>query len=211
MPQINLLLPTLGKKKAKEKKTSEFKIGKSTLFTYFSLGGIIVLMIIIWIVMGLRIGGYKGEMAVLEEKEKKLSVDPKKLIKLNEDKEILLERLDFLEKLTEKRLLWSGKLDRVPELIPDGVWLTEISSEKKIKLDPATRKSAGEEFMLSVKGRAVAVRIQDAIELVGVFLERLKKDEVFSSDFKEIKLNSVTKGIIKNRDIMNFEFDCVVR
>lgn len=170
-----------------------------------------MLMIIIWVIMGLKISKYSKELNELEKKEASLTVDPQKLIKLNEDKESLLKRLDFLEKLAEKKFLWSEKLNRIAELIPDGVWLTEIYSVEKITIDSSTKKSKGEQFIISIKGRAVASRIQDAIELVGLFLDKLKKDNIFSKDFLEIKLESVTKGIIANRDIMNFEFGCIVK
>jgi Tfp pilus assembly protein PilN len=213
MPQINLLSPTLGKriKKDKHEVTPELNIERPSVMIYYPLGGIIVLMVVIWIIMGIRISRYNHKLTKLKKMETNLAVEPQKLIKLNEKKNILLKRLSFLEELTKKRFLWSEKLDRISNLIPDGVWLTEISSEKKIILDSITGEPQGEQSLISIKGRAVASRIQDAIELVGIFHEKLKNDKIFSQDFLDIKLNSVTKGTIAHRDVMNFEFDCIIK
>jgi len=212
MPQINLLSPTLGKslKKVKQKKTSQPQIATPLSKMHYPIAAILILLVISWIITSVRIGKYNNELKKLKEKEANLTINPQEISALDQKKKDLLKRQDFLERLTEKKFLWAEKLDRITELIPEGVWLTEISSEKKLNIDPVTRRSKGEESVILLKGRAVAVQIQDAIELVGQFFDKLKNDEVFYRKFKEIKLDSVKKGVFSNRDIMNFEFVCVV-
>lgn len=212
MPQINLLASTLGKgsKKVKKEIASGVEKHKPSFAIYYPVIIFIVVIVIVWIVMGFKISRYKREYSELEHKEAGLAVEPQRLIKLNEQKNILTSRLDFLEKLTEKRFQWSVKLNRINELIPDGIWLTEIVTERKITLDPITKKPQGEHLIVSIRGRAVSAMIQDAIDLVGIFHDKLKNDEAFSGDFKDINLSSVTKGIVASRDIMNFEFDCII-
>lgn len=213
MPQINLLSPSFGKKakKPKAEVVSSIKKENPLTLSYVVIGIIIVLMISIWVIMGTKISKYTKELKALEQKEATFTVEPQKLIKLNEQRDKLLKRLTFLGEFTQKKMLWSEKLERTAELIPEGVWLTDLSFEKRVNIaDIEGNKSMEEKSVISIKGRAVAQIIQEAVELVGAFRDRLAKDEVFSRGFKEIKLNSLTKGVVASRDIMNFEFYCVL-
>jgi Tfp pilus assembly protein PilN len=213
LPQINLLFPTSSRslKKAKKTKAPELETNKLLIVAYFPVSLILVFLVISWMITAVRISKYNSEVRSLKIKQANLTVNPEEIATLEENKKTLLKRLDFLERLNEKKFLWSKKLERISELIPEGIWLTDISSERKLNIDPVTRKAEGEEDVISVKGRAVALQIQDAIELIGEFLEKLKNDEIFSNNFKEIKLDSVNKGMISNRDIMNFEFVCIIQ
>jgi len=213
VPQINLLSPTSSKslKKAKKTKTPELETAKPLTIAYFPVCLILAFLVMSWIITAVGISKANSELKNLKQKQANLTVNPEEINALDEEKKTLLKRLDFLERLTEKKFLWSEKLDRIAELIPEGIWLTDISSDKKLNIDPVTRKAGGEEDVISIKGRAVAIQIQDAIELIGQFLEKLKNDEIFSNNFKDIKLDSVNKGVILNRDIMNFEFVCIIK
>lgn len=213
MPQINLLSPSYGKKAKKPKfevVSSEKKENPLGL-AYIVIGAIVALMILVWVIMGTKISKYTKELKSLEQKEATFAVEPQKLIKLNEQRDKLFKRLEFLGEFTEKKFLWSEKLDRIAELIPEGVWLTDLSFEKKVNIaDMEGNKALEEKAVISIKGRAVASIIQEAVELVGLFRDRLEEDKSFSMGFKEIKLSSLTKGVLANRDIMNFEFYCVI-
>lgn len=213
MPQINLLSPSFGKKAKKHKlgvTPTEKKENPLTL-AYIVMRAIVALMILVWMIIGVKISKYSKELRSLEQKEATFAVEPQKMIKLNEQRDKLFKRLTFLGEFTEKKFLWSEKLDRIAELIPEGAWLTDLSFEKKVSItDIEGNRSMEEKSVISIKGRAVAPIIQEAVELVGNFRDQLAKDKSFSRGFKEIKLNSLTKGVIANRDIMNFEFYCVL-
>ncbi|MBM3248387.1 MAG: hypothetical protein FJZ10_03070 [Candidatus Omnitrophica bacterium] len=212
MPQINLLSPSFGKKtkKAKEGVVPLEKMEKPSSLLYTVIGAIIVLLIVVWVITVVKISKNSRELSNLVKKEAAFAVEPQKMIKLNEQKEKLLNKLKFLEDFTEKKILWSEKLDKIAELIPEGVWLTDLSFAKKINIGSGDKKEREQENVISIKGRAVAPIIQEAVELVGMFRDKLEKDKDFFRGFKEIKLNSLTKGMVSIRDIMNFEFFCVV-
>ena len=213
MPQINLLSPSHGKKvkKAKFEEISPEKKGPPLTLVNFFIVIIAVLMVLVWLIMGVRINKYSRELTALEKKEKTFAVEPQRLIKLNEQKEALSKRLKFLEKFAEKKFSWTDKLGKITEFIPEGVWLTDLATDRKIDIDIDGQTIKQEQSLISIKGRAVSQAIQEAVDLVGVYLDSLKKDDDFSRDFKEIKLNSLTKGAILNRDIMNFEFYCIIK
>ncbi len=214
MPQINLLSPTFGKKakKLKLEVVPTERTEKPLILVYVVIGVIIAVMIFAWSAMAIKISSYNHELKSLKQKETTFAVEPQKMIKLNEQKDKLLKRLEFLQEFTEKKFLWSEKLKRIAELIPDGVWLTDLSFEKKVTMTDIEGNKAQQEekSVISIKGRAVAPVIQEAVQLVGNFRDKLEKDKDFFKDFKEIRLSSLTKGIVAKRDIMNFELYCVI-
>jgi len=214
MPQINLLTPSLGKKAKKAKATEKTKIEiKQISKILFPVAGITIFIILcLWVVLGFQVSSKNKALQALLAKEKTFSVDPQELVRLNDVKEGLEERVSFLEGLLFSKFLWSGKLAEISKVIPFGVWLTNISIEKRrLKLEGSTDESKGKYRVLFIKGKAVSPKIQDAIDLIGKFHLLLKENRAFSKDFIDIELKSVSKDTIAKTDVMSFELNCPFR
>ena len=216
MPQINLLNPAIGKKIKKTKAAKAVETSKTEVNgipkILFAPGLTMSIMLCLWLIMGQQVSAKNKILKTLLQKERALSVNPKKLVELNNIKQVLEERLYFVEDLLFRNFFWSDKLEEISKVIPFGVWLKSISLQKRsIELQGSKDESKDKYLVLSIIGRAVAPKIQDAIDLIGRFNVLLKKDESFSKDFFDIELKSVFKGAIAKTDVMSFEFVCTLK
>ncbi|MFC1594478.1 PilN domain-containing protein [Candidatus Omnitrophota bacterium] len=214
MPQINLLSPTIGKKLKQQKvkrKKERASFTKAVPVVYGVCAFVVVVLICIWVGLSFTVNKKEAAFAVLKEQESKLAVDPKYLAEIREKRDNLKKRVEFLESLSAKDFLWSQKLDRIADLIPDGVWLTKISFDKRLVTIDDDSGEKEERLKISIKGSAVAFKIQGAVELVGHFYKRIKEDEVFSKEFLDVKLDKISKSVVHGRDIMKFAIDCEIQ
>jgi len=218
MAQINLLTPAIGKKIKKTETTKSTKTSRDSAAAnpipkiLFPPGLIVCIMLCLWLIMGQRVSAANKKLNALIDREQVFSVDPQELVKLNDVKENLEERLSFVESLLVRKFFWSEKLEEISKVIPFGVWLTNISLQKKrIASHGATDKSEGRKKVLSITGKAVAPQIENAVDLIGQFNVSLKKNELFAKDFSDIELKSVSKSTIAKTDMMSFEFLCILK
>lgn len=215
MPQINLLSSSYSKKKKKDKplKIPRAELSKiSSSFLPVSYAAIIVLSSI-WLILSFVVLKERKELANLEKKERALSASPQEINQLILKKDSLNKKIVLLDKLSSRNFFWSDKLRQIAEFIPDGVWLREISLDRKIlKVEDSKKKEVSLPlYLLNIKGGAFAYKIQDAINLIGQFNNSLKQDEQFTKDFSNVKLETVAKSTIAKTDIMNFEFKLDLR
>jgi Tfp pilus assembly protein PilN len=111
-------------------------------------------------------------------------------------------KIPLIEQLISHRVLWSKKLNRISDLIIDGIWLNEITLEqKKAEIDCRPLE------YLIIQGSA-ASRTKDEPALIGRFMQSLKDDPLFSEDFAEIELGPIKKKQISQTEIMDFTLVC---
>ena len=114
------------------------------------------------------------------------------------------KEIPLIEQLIAKRVVWSKKLNRINDLMISGIWLKELTFEKQ-----KTRTKAKTEYpeSLVIRGSA-ASRTKDEPALIGRFMQNLKDDPSFSSDFTEIELGPIKKRLIKQTEVMDFVLIC---
>jgi Tfp pilus assembly protein PilN len=182
MIEINLLPQEL-KIKAKKK---ERQI-KSRQILYF----IPLLFIILLLVHGYLIGVlvFKNiQLTALNNKWQKLQPQVKTLEEFKEKYELVSQDSRVIQQLTKQRISWAKKLNKLSFNLPSGVWFNEILVTAK-------------DFTL----KASVVSLQkDEMNLINQFIENLKKDNDFFSDFSNLELNSVQKNIIGGYDVADF-------
>ncbi len=220
MPQINLLLSGVGKKKkVKSLEIPSIELTKvNSVFLPISYLAIAFLLFI-WLIISFVIVKDKRELVALENKKSKLTASPQEINLANLKKQQLTTKSALLDELSSRKFFWFEKLARVALFVPDGVWLNEISLDKdNTPSSPAEakkEKNAGElpldKYILTIKGSAFAYKIQDAVTLIGKFNNLLKEDKNFAKDFSEVTLSGVSKSSISKTDIMNFEFNLNIR
>ncbi len=217
MPQINLLLTAAGKKKkARSWEGPKAELTSAAPAFVPILYVIIAILLLVWLVLSFIITKEKRELSILEKKVNSLTVSPAQIKNINLNKEQLSNKAVLLENLSSRKFFWAEKLEKISDFVLRGIWLTEISLNKLVSAATDSKKEKGKEnqpdrYMLTIKGCAFAYKIQDAITLIGKFNNLLKEDEDFSQDFSKIKLNNVAKSLIGKTDIMNFEFNLILR
>lgn len=100
----------------------------------------------------------------------------------------ILQDSALLQRLSNVRLSWAGKLTQISTGVPAGIWLTEIS----LAADGAT-----------LRGSAVSFEKQE-VNLINKFIDNLKANEGFIKDFSGIELNSVQKKLIGGYEVVDF-------
>lgn len=87
------------------------------------------------------------------------------------------KKIEALNDLTRKKLYLTPLLDAIPRVLPEGMWLENLSLKKEEDRTDLILEGVA---YLGDKGREA--------QLVNSFLSRLKEDEAFSQSFKEIAL-----------------------
>src|SRR3989338_2651464 len=137
------------------------------------VGGFLIVLFIIHfflqIAIFVKFGHHKFERKQWERLlPKKAEVD----VVINELRS-LQGRLNAIDKIkTEKRVLWSRKLNDIGDLIPRGVWLNKISFKESILL---------------IDGSAVS-KVRDEMASVGNFVASLKGKDTFVAGLQNIEL-----------------------
>lgn len=215
MIEINLLPESMRREKRE---------GSKEIFL-FSIGGLLVgLLILTWILLSLQIIVVNRKISHLEREWKELLPITEETAMLIEKKRQFEERGTVLDTLMKGRLLWAKKLNQVSNLVPEGVWLSNISIGTKVEMVQSVKakgKVAGGETqpqlpplekkeikVLVIRGSTVSVKKgEEIVDLVGIFINRLREDETFFKDFSSIELGPGQRGMIGGIDIWNFELN----
>ena len=114
---------------------------------------------------------------------------------------------------------------------PRNIWLTEInyverietaavtpavtrtSRENTSKRDkpPAKRKPSSYKMRSLTLSGSSSGKGEEATEHIARFIKSLKENEKFFTDFNDIELVSIKKGVVAEQDIMNFTLACKFR
>jgi hypothetical protein len=100
----------------------------------------------------------------------------------------------------EDRMSVISKLDRISHLLPEGLWLDEFYY---------TRPKGSASQVLTLIGYAYKSTGEDQIKVVNKFLEDLKNDNLFSSGFSWVKLDSISNVTYNNMQVNNFKISCI--
>ncbi|MBU3933863.1 MAG: PilN domain-containing protein, partial [Candidatus Omnitrophica bacterium] len=113
------------------------------------------------------------------------------------------------EQVIKNRILWSKKLNQLSELMVSGIWLNELKVEPwtKVKVQPLAQAKGQPLKYLIIQG-SCASRTKDEPALIGRFMQNLKDDPLFSSDFAEIELGPIEKRLINQTAVMDFILTC---
>ncbi|MFX0211379.1 MAG: PilN domain-containing protein [Candidatus Hodarchaeota archaeon] len=193
MIEINLLPLEL-----QEKKKISFEGAFNKKITLVVLGSLVLLhlsFISLNTVNKIRIRRLTNTWQGLSAEREKLSGLERQLSEIN-------AKIPLIEQLIKDRILWSRKLNQLSELIVPGVWLNELTLQSQ-----ETKDQTKSSKYLVIQG-SCASRTKDEPALIGRFMQNLKSDSLFSSDFTEIELGPIKKRLIKQTEIMDFQLTC---
>lgn len=195
MADINLLPSSL--RRHRQPKTKEEKNKDALGRPFFSYVLIFSLLSsAIWLIFFVQVKTKEIALNALTKKLRGVNTDYQKIDALIKRKKELNERISSYEKIFERKILWTKKLSLINQLIPEQVWLTEISTEIK----PMR--------ILLIKGSATSLIESEIISAISQLAGQLKENPVFQKDFSEIKLGPLLSQKKGNFTVMNFSLIC---
>lgn len=117
------------------------------------------------------------------------------VLKLEQNR--LTQQLKLFNGYLKRDVLWSEKLSQLRNLIPQEVWLTELSFKKQ----PVKDSGSGN---LYLKGGLILQEKTSSIGTLTNFINRLKEDQDFFADFDNLILADSQTETRKNIEIMTF-------
>jgi hypothetical protein len=117
----------------------------------------------------------------------------------------LEQKLRALDLIIDQRVFWTDKLNEIPRLIPEGVWLTNLSFNDEFS------QNSGIQRRLTIRGSAYHRNPVQEIAIVTRFAADLKQSQKFARGFAEIQLESMDSAQIQGKPIKNFTIICLVR
>jgi len=193
MIEINLASKKTQKKKIKIPKISAIPV------KFLLIGGAVILLVAAQVVFTAlitvkenKLKGLEGKWAVLEQEEKEVLAIKKEMDDLN-------NRLEAIEDIVTKRVLWAKKLNDLSDSMVPRVWLTSLSMDETLK-----------KKYLSIKG-GITSRKKDEAAVIGKFMKILKENKSFFKDFSDIKLGALQQKKVKEVEIMEFSITCFLK
>lgn len=130
-------------------------------------------------------------------------------------KAALDKKMSIIESLVAKRTLWWEKLNRLAYLVPDEVWLTRVSTEKRVEQVPAVKPGEKattiDRYFLVITGLALPPpdRRTGELGVVSKFIRMLKEDPKFMAGFKGVEQDGPIQLLSSHGyEMMEFKLAC---
>ncbi len=117
-----------------------------------------------------------------------------------------------ISKLQVRRVEWSQKLRDLSEIMPDDLWLTDLSLKTVKKRKKGSREVEEEEIYLIIKGATVPVLGQERADSIAQLISSLNSLDSFQRDFEPatlVKYTHFSRG--RRRELMEFEISAKLK
>ncbi|MFH1076763.1 MAG: hypothetical protein V1753_08010 [Pseudomonadota bacterium] len=116
----------------------------------------------------------------------------------------LHSEIEFLNRYLARDILWSDTLAVLRDLIPEQVWLTQLSFERAdIQNAPLAK--------LYLRGGLIALGKEKPLELLSMFVNKLKTDNELSKNFNSPVLTDSHNEMYNGKEIMVFSVELPLR
>lgn len=215
MIKINLIPQELRKKESIFAKfdISTISLQNLPVFNIIAIiaGGIVVLQLAMFL-----IGMYnRSSLASLNKKYNAILPQKNEADRLKAEVDIINKKAAAIDELMAKRFSWAKKLNALSDSVTSGIWLTELYYDERPvpKPVPAGGQGAATRSVYSMPGALVISGYASSMgehgaSLVGKFIQSLKDNSAFYSDFSEIQLVSIKSDKVDNQEVMNFRIVC---
>jgi Tfp pilus assembly protein PilN len=184
MIEINLLPEDL-KAKAESRKTS---INLDPKYFIYLLPFVLATLLCVHIYLAIKVIVKNNQIANLSNQWRTLEPQRSSLENFNKENTIISQDTSVIKQLTEQRIIWAEKLNKLSTSIPAGIWFTELSV-------------ASHDFTL--RGSVISLR-KDELGFIKKFIDNLKGDTGFSKSFNNLELGSVQRKSIGGYDVFDF-------
>ena len=157
-------------------------------------------LLVIQLILGGLIFLSKKQLVTLDKKFEDLLPKKAAFESTRDDLTLTKKKVEAVEGLMEKQLKWSRLLNELSNSITANIWLTELSYEEGMALKNKIRT-------LTLSGSA-AGKSEETTAHIARFIQALKDNEKFFSEFDNIELVSIRKGRVIEQDVMNFTLAC---
>ena len=129
-----------------------------------------------------------SQLYILNKKWQSLEPQRKTLENFNKEYAIFSQDALAIKELTEQRINWSQKLNKLSLDLPSGIWFNEISV-------------LGKDFIL--QGSVVSLQ-KEEMSLIKKLIDNLKNDPDFFKNFGTLELSSAQKKTIGSYEVVDF-------
>jgi len=196
MIEINLLPSNLRVKKKDSMSLPSFPIIPIA-------AGIIIVLVAIQILLWLFVQVKSISRDSLKKKIVSLATSNKEAMGIDSKIKEISSKLDIVDKLSGSRFNVSRKLNDLSDSMVSGVWLRKINIKRE---QPANEPGVTRELLV-IEGSSVALG-QSGEGAIGRFVNSLKDNKSFSSDFDDIELTKKELEKVQNTEIMDFVIIC---
>lgn len=167
----------------------------------FSLG---IIFLFIGVYLRINIIFQRKSLNRIIEEYKNTQELNKKLVSIKLELNNLEEEINFLKVYLKRDINWSEKLIQLRDIIPEEVWLNQLSFEKKFAGTTEIKN-------LIVKGKLIAPEKASPISALSVFVNKLKQDPLFFTDFENLILVDFHTESYKNIEVMSFFIEMPIK
>ena len=166
---------------------AKLKIDQEKLFLYAipAILGVLILLHLYFAVLTIM---RNSEMVSLNKKWLVLEPQKKAFDEFNNEYSSVTFDASAMQKLTQQRVFWAAKLNKLSLNLPSGVWFNEVSMNGRF---------------LNIQGSVISLQ-KEEVSLLNKFLDNLKADKDFSADFLNQEVSFVQKKNVGGYDIADF-------
>lgn len=222
MIEINLLPAQFRKKEKKEFKVPELPYRR--IFVFF-----IIFLLVLEGFLFLQVVQQKSRLSEFRNEFKGLEPDIQRIRSIKSETSRLQARLRRLEGMYERPFYWTRLLNDISDSMTEGVWLTEISVQKKVQMETRgssrgkrLRKSAiargsrekgaeGQteeetEYLLVMRGFIVST--PEGTAPVGKFVQSLQANTDLREVVSDIWLEKINRADTEKAQLFEFNVSC---
>ena len=135
----------------------------------------------------------------------------------------MTKKISAIDELMVKRFSWAKKLNDLSDSVTPGIWLTQLDYDEKLIERPrrvyaqkgkeAEGKQGTEKVLerhLIISGAASSMG-EEGTALIGRFIEKLKENPSFYSDFEDIELGEIKREQMSGQEMMTFRITCLFK
>ena len=213
MIEINLLPQEFRSDKI-SKKGLNVNIPKIPLVPTIIAGVIIFMLVHLTLVLSISI--QNKQLAKLKRESESIAPQQKIAGIIKKEADELQAKLSVVDSLASESLIWSKKLSSLSRSITEGVWLSSLylnfeTQKAKAPYSQNVSTPAGESVRqqtLVLRGSALSSSPGEEPAVVGKFIESLRANQDFFTDFEDIKLSSIQRKKQGEVEIMDFTIIC---
>jgi hypothetical protein len=191
MIEINLSSQDL---KAGTKEKRAFA-GLDIKYLIYAFPAAFALLIFIHLFLALLALVGSSQLSTLERKWKALEPQRKTLGEFKQQYAAYSQDANLIKQLTQQRISWSEKLNRLSLDLPSGIWLYDVSANPR-------------EFTL--RGSVVSPEKLE-MALIKKLIDNLKSDNMFFKDFTAIELGPLQSKMVAGYDITDFNLKGILK
>ncbi len=163
----------------------------------------------IFILIILRVVLFRNLVPLINELDRLNKERPKVEIKIASGTLSDLERFKaefenkkrFLKAVIESRSFFTPRINELPSIVPENIWLSELIYEERAKKGEPAKSDKS----LNLKGYILADPNSSDVELANKFMAGLRQSGIFSKGLERAELVSVKKTEIDGTKVVSFE------